>query len=260
MLKSPTPEQRIACTRLPTDRQPALFQKWRDLLFLHWSVDPALIQQTLPPGLQVDTCEGRAYLGVVPFAMKGVRPRFCPPVPGLSTFPELNLRTYVHDEAGWPGVWFYSLDAHQRLAVAVAKRFFHLPYHYATMRAGHLPPKQASPKQGSGQSRAFTSQRPHGRKQEFTYTPGRPLPPTRPGSLEFFLVERYLLYSWNPRNRRLYRGQVHHRPYPLREASVERYSAELFSVNGFDQPQNAPESVMASDGVDVTIYPLQNLA
>lgn len=100
-----------------------MYQRWRDLLFLHWEYPVEQIQQTLPPGLRVDTYHGQAYLGIVPFFMCDIRPRFLPAVRGISHFLELNLRTYVYDEAGVPGVWFYSLDANQRLAVKVARRF-----------------------------------------------------------------------------------------------------------------------------------------
>ncbi|MBV8901140.1 MAG: DUF2071 domain-containing protein, partial [Verrucomicrobia bacterium] len=86
-------------------------QRWLDLLFLHWRWDPVEVQRTLPPGLTVDTWEDDAWIGIVPFAMRGVRPRFCPSVPGISHFLELNLRTYVRDRLGRPGIWFYSLDA-----------------------------------------------------------------------------------------------------------------------------------------------------
>ena len=101
---------------------------WRDLLFLHWRVDPERIQRTLPPGLTVDVFDGAAYVGIVPFFMCDIRPRGLPAMPGLSNFMELNVRTYVHDAQGTPGVWFYSLDCNSRLTVWGARRFFHLPY------------------------------------------------------------------------------------------------------------------------------------
>ena len=132
-------------------------QCWSGLLFLHWPVDPAMIQSRLPDGLFVDTYDNKAWLGVVPFFMDRVRPVMLPPVPGLSWFLELNVRTYVHDAQGRPGVWFFSLDCNQPLAVEIARRFFHLPYEHAAMKAarrgdqskperieaeGHLLPRQ----------------------------------------------------------------------------------------------------------------------
>ena len=107
----PSLSNRLALRERPADRGPVMFQKWRELLFLHWEVDPGEIQRTLPSGLQVDTYADKAYVGIVPFYMCEVRPRFCPSLPGLSNFLEINLRTYVYDERGVAGVWFYSLDA-----------------------------------------------------------------------------------------------------------------------------------------------------
>jgi uncharacterized protein YqjF (DUF2071 family) len=130
----PTLESRIAVRELPA-RAHVMHQRWESLLFLHWRWDAAEIQRTLPPGLFVDTFQGDAWLAIVPFYMRGIRPRFCPPVPGISDFLELNVRTYVHDEQGRPGVWFYSLDCNQPLAVWTARTFFHLPYQHARMWA-----------------------------------------------------------------------------------------------------------------------------
>ncbi len=133
----PLPEQtlndRVALRTAPVDQSPVIFQNWDHLLFLHWEVPASDVQNTLPPGLRVDTYDGKAYLGVVSFLMKNVRPRLLPVVPGISTFPELNLRTYVYDDRGIPGVWFYSLEAGKHLPVWLARRHFHLPYHYARM-------------------------------------------------------------------------------------------------------------------------------
>ena len=108
-------------------------QQWHDLLFAHWRVDEAWLRQHVPGGLEIDTYQGQAWLGVVPFRMEGVRLRYAPAIPGTSQFPELNVRTYVkHDEMA--GVWFFSLDAASRLAVIVARGWFHLPYFFARMR------------------------------------------------------------------------------------------------------------------------------
>lgn len=244
------PEGRLAPTRAPVGRFPVMTQHWKDLLFLHWATDPEPIQRTLPPGLHVDTCAGRAYLGVVPFHMRGVRPRFCPPVPGLSNFPELNLRTYVHDDCGRPGVWFYSLDAHQWLAVQIARRFFSLPYVYSKMRV-HRNEDAASRKV------TITCTRAGEPCQEYTYSPRAELERSEPGSLQFFLTERYHLFSYNARRKVLYIGQVHHTPYPLHEAEVEAFSTDLFPLNGFDRPVRGPDHVAMSPGVFVTIYGLQ---
>ena len=133
-MMTPTDAQRLA-QRVQPDSPVVMKQEWSHLLFLHWEMDPAIIQEQLPPGLTVDTYDGKAYLGVVPFHMDNVRPSFCPTVPGLSWFLELNLRTYVHDENGVPGVWFFALDCDQWLAVKLARGLFHLPYQHASMES-----------------------------------------------------------------------------------------------------------------------------
>nr|WP_256199118.1 DUF2071 domain-containing protein [Verrucomicrobium spinosum] len=112
-----------------------MYQTWSHLLFLHWEWDAAAIQRTLPSGLHVDTFGGSAWVGLVPFFMRNIRPRYLPAVPWVSYFLELNVRTYVHDDEGRPGVWFYSLDCNQPLAVWTAQTFFHLPYQHARMTA-----------------------------------------------------------------------------------------------------------------------------
>jgi len=228
-------------------------QTWSHLLFLHWAWDPAAIQATLPPGLFVDTHEGRAYLGVVPFWMDRVRPRFCPPVPGLSWFLELNLRTYVHTADGTPGVWFYSLDCNNRIAVQIARTLFSLPYFFAH-QAGSRPVLASDVAR-------FESRRPDGEDNIFAYAPtsSAAFAPTAPGSLEFFLAERYLLFSQR-RNGGLASGRVWHPPYQLAPAAVSAAETSLFSDNGFPAPSRPADHAMTSPGVDVSIYPLRNLA
>ncbi|MBC8149439.1 MAG: DUF2071 domain-containing protein [Verrucomicrobiaceae bacterium] len=112
-----------------------MFQRWSELLFLHWEIDPDLVKERLPDHLSVDIHEGKTYLGLVPFFMQKVRPRFLPCAPWLSNFLELNVRVYVHDQHGRPGVWFFSLDCNQPIAVELARRLFHLPYQHASMSA-----------------------------------------------------------------------------------------------------------------------------
>ena len=119
----------------PAGRPQVMYQAWQKLLFLHWQVEVEEIQKMLPEGLRVDTFEGRAYVGVVPFYMRNIRPRYLPSLPWVSNFLELNVRTYVYDAKGVPGVWFFSLDANQAFAAYCGRRFFHMPYTSAKMKA-----------------------------------------------------------------------------------------------------------------------------
>ena len=243
----PTPDvaQRLAA-RTPPAMAPVMYQRWSDLLFLHWEYPAISIQALLPEGLFVDTYAGKAYLGVVPFFMKKIRPRFLPAVPGLSDFMELNLRTYVHDRNGVPGVWFFSLDANQWLAVKIARQFFHLPYEHARMQSHH-----------SADGRICFDSLRSGTPCVFEYAAGVELPLPAPDSLEFFLVERYRLYSSAPDGLR--RGAVFHEPYPLCRADVTLWDENLLLLEGFAPTKRPPDHVLLSRGVDVTIFPLERI-
>jgi uncharacterized protein YqjF (DUF2071 family) len=242
--------QRLAARERPAGNA-VMYQQWRDLLFLHWEYSAAVIQATLPEGLFVDTFDGKAYLGVVPFFMRNIRPRFLPAVPGISNFMEMNLRTYVHDRAGVPGVWFYSLDANQWLAVTIARRFFHLPYQHAKMQSTRTP-------EGRIRYQSLrTGARANGARCLFEYAAGADLPPPAPGSLEFFLVERYRLYSSAPNGLR--RGAVFHQPYPLCRAEVAAWDENLLPLDGFAPTGRAPDHLLFSRGVDVTVFPLERV-
>jgi uncharacterized protein YqjF (DUF2071 family) len=226
-----------------------MYQRWEELLFLHWAVEPERIQQDLPDGLTVDTFDGAAWIGVVPFQMRQVRPRFLPSVPGLSNFPELNLRTYVVDSQGRPGVWFYSLDTPQPFANWVARRFFHLNYRLARFKI----------EQSAAAIRYRASLRLTGEwdaPQQYDWKrQGVPFA-AEPGSLDFFLVERYRLFSYDWQRGRLFSGQVHHAPYPVQRVELTQYSKRLFSLNQLPVPESGPVSALASAGVDVTVHPL----
>ena len=175
--------------------------------------------------------------------MCNVRPRFLPGLPRLSNFMELNVRTYVHDEAGVPGVWFYSLDANQPLAVKIARRFFHLPYEHAAMESSRAK---------SGAIRYRSTRAGSAKPTVFEYAPGAELPAAAIGSLEFFLIERYRLYA--NANGRLRRGAVFHEPYPLCEAEVTAWDDHLFALDGFTPTGRAPDHLIMSRGVDVTDF------
>ncbi|OYU99820.1 MAG: hypothetical protein CFE26_24990, partial [Verrucomicrobiales bacterium VVV1] len=221
------------------------------MLFLHWTWDPAAIQATLPPGLTVDVHEGKAWVGLVPFFMERVRPRGLPAVPGLSDFLELNVRTYVHDAQGRPGVWFYSLDANQWLAVKIARTFFHLPYEHATMRA------TVAPQTGEVDFRAQRAGTE--RESRFVYRPvsesgGRK---AKEGSLEFFLVERYRLFAHDCRSGDLFSGKVHHAPYRIGAAHVPTWDDTMLRLAGFERAGRAPDHVCSARAVDVEVWPLE---
>lgn len=247
----PDETQRLAARARPAGCS-VMYQQWRELLFLHWEYSVAAIQATLPEGLFVDTFGGKAFLGVVPFLMRNIRPRFLPAVPWISDFMEMNLRTYVHDRAGVPGVWFYSLDADQWLAVKIARRFFHLPYEHAVTQLTRT---------AGGRIRyesLRTGERANGLRCVFDYAAGAALPESRPGSLEFFLVERYRLYSSAPDGLR--RGAVFHEPYRLCRADLAEWDENLLLLDGFAPTGRPPDHVLMSRGVDVTIFPLERVS
>lgn len=219
-----------------------MLHKWRDLTFLHYSVEPELIQALLPEGLTVDTFDGKAWVGLVPFWMTEIRAPWLVPIPGTHTFPETNVRTYVHREGKNPGVWFFSLDADNALAVWGARRFFGLPYFRAEMRVE------------KGEELRYRSVRRLGNAtHDIHIRKGEELAPPQPGSLEFYLVERYLLYSI--RGGRLMTGLVNHKPYPIRSAEILSCQQTMLEADGL--PSLPWEHVCYSPGVDVEVFALE---
>jgi len=206
--------------------------RWVDLLFAHWPLPAELLRPLLPPDLEVDTFDGRAYLGIVPFRMEDVAPRGLPAMPGLSAFPELNVRTYA-THRGRPGVWFLSLDAASPLTVVGARRFFHLPYVHARMTADAEPDGSIayrSVRTDPGRPRAaFTA----------TYAPTGPAQPAEPGSLEDWLTARWRLFSVDGDGRVL-RGEIRHRPWPLQPATATMDAAGLVAAHGLSLPDEPP--------------------
>jgi hypothetical protein len=225
------------------------FQVWCDLLFLHWRVPPEVVRATLPAALTVDTFAGDAWVGVVPFRMERVRPRWLPPVPGLSALLELNVRTYVRDAHGNAGVWFYSLDCDHPIAVVIARHLFHLPYLNARMQA-----------EQEGTRRRYRCVR-TGHRDAWSYawdTSAHASPsPAVAGTLEHFLVERYRLFTADTRWR-LYTGRVSHAPYRVAPATLERYDSGPATAADFVL-RGAPTSVLAAQPVAVRIHTLQRV-
>ena len=241
---------RLALRERPTGA-PLLRQQWAELLFLHWPVPAELLQPHLPPRLKVDTHQGQAWIAIVPFEMSKVRTRFTPAVPGTHRFLELNVRTYVHLD-GVPGVWFFSLDATNALAVWVARTVFNLPYLRATMRL----------ESSSADLRQFTARRTHAGAPpahfRATWKIGPPLPPAEPGSLAFFLTERYCLYTSNRAQTKLYRGRVAHAPWPLRSANLLHYESNLLEGHGLPTPAGKPV-VHVGGPINVELWPMQRV-
>jgi uncharacterized protein YqjF (DUF2071 family) len=243
----PSAEERARWRQDPI--QPVLiYQKWRDLLFVHWSFRPEIIQATLPEGLVVDTWHDKAYVGVVPFFMKDVHPRFVPSVPGISDFLELNVRTYVLDKDGRPGVWFYSLDCNQWLAITTARVGFYLPYFDAEMKAS----------QGADGLIDYRSRRTGTKKETRFWYGGKGVAHfAEPGTFDFFLIERYLLFTRDPASGDIHCGRVHHEPYPLLNPSLAAWDTTMLEINGLPIPPGDPEQIHFSPGVDVKTYALQ---
>jgi uncharacterized protein len=184
-------------------------QKWEDLLFAHWPVAAAKMRALVPSELELDCFEGQSWIGIVPFRMSGVRLRGMPAVPGLSAFPELNVRTYVEGD-GKPGVWFFSLDAANRVVVEVARAWFHLPYFAAQM--------ECSANAGEivyGSHR--TDRRGNGERFEAIYAPQSDSYRAQRGTLEYFLTERYCLYAQR-HDGTILRSEIHHAPWELQKA------------------------------------------
>ncbi|WP_135664061.1 YqjF family protein [Halorhabdus rudnickae] len=215
-----------------------LTMAWRDVFFAHWPVDPTVLEATLPDGLTVDTFDGQAWLGIVGFRMDDIRPRF---VPIGRSFQELNLRTYVrHDDV--PGVYFYNLDADDRLGVAIARRLFGLPYYRAEMTVSER----------DGETR-FRSQRHHSGAPDAafdaTIRPRGEPESVESGTLEAFLVERYRFFT--ERRGSIAVGEIEHEPWPLQDVDVTIEHNTLFEASGFDSPDGDPH-LLYSPGIDVT--------
>jgi uncharacterized protein YqjF (DUF2071 family)/predicted DCC family thiol-disulfide oxidoreductase YuxK len=224
---------------------------WEHLLFLHWDFAPEDVQKLLPAGLEVDTFQGRAYVGLVPFVMRQTRPKWAPHLgrfaPRFEDFAECNVRTYV-TRNGEPGVWFFSLDAASLLATLAARAWFGLPYFKARMRFWR------------------------GRDGAFRYQSNRLWPSPKPafcsvryrvseeaqvaesGSLDEWLVERYTLYSH--KNGELWRGRVWHEPYRIQNAFVDEWRENCLRAAGFTRPSGAPHALY-SRGVNVEVWELE---
>jgi len=224
-------------------------QSWHDLLFAHWRVEEAALRPHIPGELKIDTYQGQAWLGVVPFRMSGVRLRGTPRVPWLSAFPELNVRTYVVAD-GKPGVWFFSLDAGNRIAVAIARLWFHLPYFLARMscekRNGWIEYKCA--RSGRGAASGVWNGRYRAIGEVFS---------AAPGSLEHFLTERYCLYTRDG-DGQVISGEIHHAPWALEAAEAELINNTMPEAAGIHVAPAKPLLYFAKRQ-DVVVWPPRRL-
>lgn len=224
-------------------------QTWHELLFAHWPIPAETLRSMLPNGLTLDTYDGQAWLGIVPFRMSHVHPRGVPSLPWISAFPELNVRTYVVAEDR-PGVYFFSLDAANPVAVEIARRFFYLPYLNAQMRCRR-----------SGDTVAYSSRRTDHRAAVAeligTYRPTGPVFLSRSGSLEYWLTERYCLYTTHRGT--LYRGEIQHAPWPLQPAEAEFTSNTMAHSHGIELPHIAP-LLHYSHLQEVVVWPLHSVS
>ena len=244
-LRSPVTDAERLRVRVRPSGIAIIRQRWQALGFLHWAVDPAVLVPLLPPGLELDSWEGRGYVGIVPFTIRGSRAAWLPAIPGLAHFHELNLRTYVHRQGRAPGVLFFSLDAASRFAVWAARAAYKLPYYAAdiTMDRQADGVAFASRRRGPGGPASFSCR----------YWPTAAAEAAAPGTLEFFLAERYLLYSWD--GHALRTARVWHAPYPLAPERVEDLTEELASASRITLPSYDEPVVHYASGVDVRIYP-----
>lgn len=246
------------------DRPWAMSMRWADLLFMHWPIDPGVMRAAVPELLDIDLYDGKAWVGVVPFRMEATRPRGLPAVPrsimptSPSTFPELNVRTYVSVETKdgsrqgkLPGVYFFSLDAASKIAVRMARAGFNLPYFDAQMRIERDPNRD-------GWLR-YTSERTHRRAAPASFDvsyralPGAGPLASKPGSLAHFLTERYRLFTLSRDGQHVRAGEIAHRPWPLREAACEVSVCDMTAGLGFELPSTEPVLHFA-DRLDVVAW------
>jgi len=232
----------------PLPKQPWVMRMtWSELLFAHWAVEPDVVASRLPAGVTLDTREGKAWIGVVPFLMSNIAPRFCPPIPGLSRFLELNVRTYVTVD-GKPGVWFFSLDAESKVAVRVARATFNLPYMDATMSINRHD-------DGTVDYRSHRTHRDEpAADYDASYSAAGEFREADPGSLEHWLTARYCLYSANRRGR-IYRGEIDHPPWSLAPATyIERTNT---MGDGFGFRLEGEPHLLIAKPVDVRAWIVQ---
>jgi len=225
-----------------------MHQSWGKLLFIHWAIDERLLRPLIPPALEIDTFDGTAWIAEVPFTMWDIRafPPYVPAVPGLRAMHELNVRTYVQF-AGVPGVWFFSLDCNNAAAVLGARTFYYLPYYNAEIELNqHESIINYSSKRTDTPLANFQA----------SWEIGDPLLESTPDSLEYFLTERYCLYSEHHGN--LYRARINHPRWPLRHATLRSWSSLMTSPLALPLPKEDPLLHYAEE-LSVEIWSLEKV-
>lgn len=211
-------------------------EQWRDLLFAHWPIPPEEIAALLPSGLQVDKFDGSAWLGVIPFSMERIQLRGLPRIPGASRFPELILRTYVREEnTNRAGVYFFSLEAANPLAVVAARMVFHLPYHWASMSVSSQGDRELIYES----RRCLTAKPARFRARYRGLGTARVVERSQPGTIEYFLAERYYLFTRDRRGR-LLRGDIDQQSWPIETAEAEIERNDLPAACGIHLPNVPP--------------------
>jgi len=232
-------------------RRIAVRMSWTDLLFLHWPVDANRLAKHIPEGLEIDTFNGSAWIALVPFKMTDCAFRGFGWAPGLTNFYECNVRTYVR-VGGLSGVWFFSLDAQNLLPVLGGRWKWNLNYIHSRFDISH---------DDGGHDYRLARRRgpwPAG-STSIAWRTGDAIATARPGTLEHFLTERYWLFTHIRRG--LFAGRIHHDPWPLRSATVERLDDTLIEAAGFPGLTGGPPaSVLASTRIDVAGEPLVAIA
>ena len=225
-----------------------MHQKWGKLLFIHWRIDEKLLRPLIPQPLEIDTFDGTAWIAIAPFTMWDIRafPPYLPAVPGFSSMHELNVRTYVHIDKV-PGVWFLSLDCNSATAVLGARMFYHLPYYNAEIDLDQEGPKiDYRLKRTDDPPAEFES----------TWKVGETLPYSHPGSVEFFLTERYCLYSAHEGE--IFRARIYHEPWPLQKASLVSFESTMIESHDLPTPNEDPLLHYAEE-ISVEIWPLEEM-
>lgn len=243
----PTEKIRLELRNKPESIGPLMYQTWKNILFLHWEYPADELQEKLPEGLLIDTYEGKAYIGIVLLFIENIRPKHLPAFPGISKFQEINFRTYVFDKNGTPGIWFFSLDAGNRIAAEAAQVLINLPYSYSNIKADKnlnnditfsslrddLDPKLLSFFRYSGKENYRTAES---------------------GSLDFFLIERYAFFTHLKSKNEIFTSRVYHSPYTLHDVNLIEWDDNLFEANGFKRPSRPPEHIVLTPELDIEYY------